>query len=514
MSAAVQSAGPRVLPLPGYRMADVPAELVSYEDEVVMTYVQEFANLTQVPHASRLTQPVTEYLKVWATVHGVACEADAAGNVVMELPASPGRECAPVVAFQAHIDMVPAAAEGVVHDWAKDPLKLVWSKGEVCADGTSLGADNGAGVAFMQTYILYADRFVHGPMRFYYTVDEEIGLLGAHEMDAKYFQGVDDLINVDGGYGEGIVACAGGKYFTFSHAAEWIEPAADSAAFVLEFTGLKGGHSAGVGGGKANGLVAMANALLALSQAGVRFGIAGFEGGNANNAIPRSGKAVIVLNRADVGAAEQVLEGFAKQFRESYEAVEDEYAFTFGVSGAKVDRTLVPGLSEKLVQLMSAVPDGIHTLLATASGTESSSNLGTIAVTGESVSFTCFMRSSSVYQAEQITMINAALAQLTGFALDIPMTMAAWPLKADNRLGEEAAALYREMTGEEFRLSAIHAGVECGELAQKNPAMNILSTGIAGGRNGHTVEEAMNFDKVGASIDFLVRLAARLAGEG
>ena len=506
----MDSVSARVLPLPGYHHVPVPADLISYDSEIVMTYIQEFADLAQVPHASHLTGPITQYLLVWAKARGVACEADEWGNVVMSIPAAPGFENAPVVGFQAHIDMVPATDESVCHDWAKDPLKLIWSKNEVTADGTTLGADNCAGVAFMQTYIDFADRFAHGPMKFFYTVDEEVGLLGAHRMDARFFADGDYLVNVDGGAGGAIISCAGGKYFTFSREAKW--EATDGAAMAIEFAGLQGGHSAGVGGGKANGLVAMANALLTLQQAGIAFGIASFAGGNANNAIPKESKAVICLAKAEFPKATALLEGFAKRFRDSYEAVEKEYTFAFGECAAP-EKVLTQALSAKLVQLMSAVPNNIHTLLATASGTESSSNLGMIDLGGEKVSFTCFMRSSSTYQSEQITMINTALAELTGFTLDIPMTMATWPLKAENRLSDIAAALWKEMNGTEFRLEAIHAGVECGELAEKNPAMCIISTGLSGGSGAHTTAEKLSFDNVEKDIAYLVSLAERLAKE-
>ena len=124
------------------------------------------------------------------------------------------------------------------------------------------------------------------------------------------------------------------------------------------------------------------------------------------------------------------------------------------------------------------------------------------------------MRSSSTYQAEQMTLINLTLAELTGFDVNIPAQFAAWPLKADNKLGDITAALFKEMTGNDFPLHAIHAGLECGEFAAKNEDMYILATGVSGGSAGHTTEETMNFDQVEASVDFLVALAQRLAEEG
>ena len=366
----------------------------------------------------------------------------------------------------------------------------------------------------MLAYMDYADTFVHGPLRFLFTVDEEVGLLGANAMDPKYVADVTYLINVDGGYGSATISCAGGKYFDFTHAAQWGDAPEGAVAYALEFAGLTGGHSAGVGGGKANGLVAMANALLELNQAGIAFNLVSFEGGSATNAIPTGGKAIIAVAEADVDAVTAKLDEFAKLFKESYEAIETAYTFTYGASEDALERALDADLSVKLVQLMSAVPNNIHTLLATTEGTESSSNLGLLVFDDETVGFTCFMRSSSNYQSEQITLINTALAELSGFDLDIPVEMATWPLKADNKLGDIAVALFKEMTGGDFQLHAIHAGVECGEFAVKNEDMYILATGVSGGSDGHTTAETMNFDQVEASVDFLVALAQRLAEEG
>ena len=513
---AAESVSDRVLPLEGYDMVEVPTDVISYDSEVVMNYIQEFANFTQVPRQSGDTDKMTEYLTVWADARGIEYDVEEIGNVIMYLPASEGYEDAPVVAFQGHIDMVPAVDEGVEHDWANDPLDLIWTENSVKADGTSLGADNGSGLAFMLTYMDYADTFEHGPLRFLFTVDEEIGLLGANAMDPKYVEGVSYLINVDGGYGSATISCAGGKYFEFTRDAEWVENPEDTVIYELEFAGLTGGHSAGVGGGKANGLVAMANALVELDQAGIAFNLVSFEGGSATNAIPTGSKAVISVAEDDVEAINAKLDEFAKLFKESYEAIETAYTFTYGVNEdvEPVGEVLDADLSVALVQLMSVVPNNIHTLLATTEGTESSSNLGLLTFTEDTIGFTCFMRSSSTYQSEQITLINTALAELSGFDLDIPVEMATWPLKADNKLGDIAVELFEELTGGEFTLHAIHAGVECGEFAVKNEDMYILATGVSGGSNGHMTSETMNFDQVEESVDFLVALAQRLAEVG
>ena len=500
--------------LNGYKMVEVPTNIISYESDVVMTYIQEFANFTQVPRPSYNTTKMAEYLEAWAEARGIQAETDTYGNVVMNVPATKGYEKAPLVAFQGHIDMVPAVDEGVVHDWDNDPLDLIWTSNSVKADGTSLGADNGSGVAFMLTYMDYKDTFKHGPMRFIFTSDEEVGLLGAHALETKHVADVEYFVNVDGGYGGAIISCAGGKFIEFTQDAEWEAMPADSVLYKMEFSGLKGGHSAAVGGGKANALVKMANAMLAMDQAGVEFNMVSFEGGSANNAIPNKSVATVAVKKADVEKVNATMARFAKLFKDSYEAVETDYTFTYGVAEGKAAKVLSNEVSVAMVQLMSAVPNNIHTLMATTTGTEASSNVGMMIWNDEKVGFSIFPRSSSTYALEQIMMTDQALAELTGFDMNVTVSFATWPMKAENKLGDMAAALFKEMTGEDYALSAIHGGVECGEFAEKNEDMYIISTGVSGGSAGHTTAETMNFDKVEDSVEFLVKLAEKLAVEG
>lgn len=503
-----------VYKLDGYEMVEVPTDVISYDDDVVMTYIQEFANFTQVPRPSYNTVKMAKYLEVWAKARGIQVETDSYGNVVMNVPATKGYEKAPLVAFQGHIDMVPAVDEGVTHDWANDGLDLLWTSNSVKADGTSLGADNGSGVAFMLTYMDYKDEFKHGPLRFIFTTDEEVGLLGAHALETKQVADVEYLINVDGGYGGATISCAGGKFIEFARDAEWEEMSADTVLYTMQFDGLKGGHSAAVGGGKANALVKMANAMLALNQAGVTFQLVDFEGGSANNAIPNKSEATIAVKKADLEKVTETMDRFAKLFKDSYEAVEKDYTFTYGKADGKADKVLNADMSVALVQLMSTIPNNIHTLQPTTTGTESSSNVGVMNFGDEEVAFTIFPRSSSTYALEQMMMADQALAELTGFDMEVQVSFATWPMKAENKLADMASELFFEMTGEEFELAAIHGGVECGEFAEKNEDMYILATGVSGGSNGHTTAETMNFDLVEASVDYLVALAETLAVKG
>lgn len=485
-------------------------EVLAKWPEKVQTYLRYFADITQYPHPSYHEEKLAEYLSDWATELGFENEIDEKGNVIMYKDATPGYEDAPVVILQCHIDMVPAVDEGVEHDFQNDPLTLIWTDNTLTADGTSLGADNGTGIAAVM-YLLTLEDWDHGPLRVIYTVEEEVGLGGAHAVDPAWLEGATYMINVDGGYGGAIISCAGGSYFNFEHEAEWVDVAEGSVGYSLSFRDFKGGHSAGVGGGKANGIVTAADALLYLTLSGIEYQLVSMVGGNALNAIPVSCAVTIVVAEEDVEAVDEALAEWAAVFDSSYSATETEYTFTYGVADEVPELALDADLSAVFAGLITVVPNNIHTLLATASGTESSSNIGAVSVNEETISFTAFMRSSSKYQTLQITQINIMLAAMADFDMTIPTSFASWPLKPGSKLVEICQELYLEMTGNEFRVSAIHAGVECGEFAEKNDDLDIISTGVSGGSAGHTTAETLTFDLIEASLDFLEALITKLA---
>lgn len=501
----------RVIEVPGYYTVDVPADMITIDDEIVQTYIQEFANFTQVPRPTHHAEKMTAYLAAWADAHGLVSESDEVGNIVIWVPATEGYEDAPGVAFQGHIDMVAAVDEGYEHDFLNDPLELIWTENGVHANHTTLGADNGSGVAFMLTYADYADTFVHGPITLVFTVDEEEGMIGAKTLDPHFVADVTYLINVDSGYGGATLSCAGGNYFEMYRAAEWTAVPEGYVAYTLAFDGFKGGHSAGVGSGKANTMVALADAIVTLYQNDIEFYIADIKGGTASNAIPAKATGTIVVKESDLDAVTAVMDFFAKEFIESYSPIEVNGTFVYGVSNTAVEKVLTEEVSIKLVQLMSTIPNNIHTLRAYGgSGTECSSNLGLFWLEEDEVRIMCYMRSSNTYQRRQMELIFRNVAELTGFNFEITGSFGIWPLKENNTLADIASEVFFELTGKEYRLSITHAGLEGGEFQNKNEDMFIICTGLSGGSNGHATTEAMSFVNTKASIDYLVALAERL----
>lgn len=273
--------------------------------------LSEFLELAKVPRPSHHEERVSEYLFQWAKRHGLAVEKDALNEIIIDKPASPGCENVPRVIFQAHMDMVCVCEEGVSYDPLNDPIKVINDGITLTAEGTSLGADDGIGVA-MCLYLLQDDTLRHGPIRAIFTTNEEDGM-DSMAIDPKYLDG-DYLINLDWEtLGSLCNSCAGGDYFNFSHKAEWEKPVAGCKTLTITFSNLLGGHSGvGINKGHANALVTIATLLSMLQQGGVSFRVASFGGGQAKNAIPAFGSASVAIAANDEAKAKTIIEADRK----------------------------------------------------------------------------------------------------------------------------------------------------------------------------------------------------------
>ena len=283
----------------------------------------QFLERAKVPRPAHHEERVSEYLFQWAKRHGLAVEKDALNEIIIDKPASPGCENVPRVIFQAHMDMVCVCEEGVSYDPLNDPIKVINDGITLTAEGTSLGADDGIGVA-MCLYLLQDDTLRHGPIRAIFTTNEEDGM-DSMAIDPRYLDG-DYLINLDWEtLGSLCNSCAGGDYFNFSHKAEWEKPVAGCKTLTITFSNLLGGHSGvGINKGHANALVTIATLLSMLQQGGVSFRVASFGGGQAKNAIPAFGSASVAIAANDEEKARSQVECLKNTYKISKEKVRKE----------------------------------------------------------------------------------------------------------------------------------------------------------------------------------------------
>ena len=417
------------------------------KDKALDIVLSEFLELAKVPRPSHHEERVSEYLFQWAKRHGLAVEKDNMNEIIIDKPASPGCENVPRVIFQAHMDMVCVCEEGVTYDPMNDPIKVINDGVTLTADGTSLGADDGIGVA-MCLYLLQDDTLRHGPIRAIFTTNEEDGM-DSMDIDPKYLDG-DYLVNLDWEtLGSLCNSCAGGDFFNYSHKAEWEKPIVGCKALTISFSGLLGGHSGvGINKGHANALVSIATLLAMLRQGGVSYRVASFSGGQAKNAIPAFGTATIVLSATEEDRAKAIIETFRAEFAEAFGNIESDMVFTTTFGDTAPDRVLTGEVGYGMVGLMTTVPNNVHTMSPFIDGlVESSANLGVVSVDEDMVRFTVFARSSVAYQATQIGVICSALANSFGFTFDSEGHVPGWAVNPSSKLTHIACEAYKHLTG-------------------------------------------------------------------
>ena len=472
--------------------------------------LDEFMKITAIPRPSHHEERIGRYLLDGAAEHGLKAEMDALGSVIIDRPASPGCEGAPRTILQSHMDMVCVAAEGVSFDPVNDPIKVVFDGGTLRAEGTSLGADDGIGIA-LSLYLLSDDSLRHGPLRAVITTNEEDGM-DSVALEPKYLEG-EYLINLDWEtIGSLCNSCAGGDFFNYRRAADWGAVPAGSAGFELSFRGLLGGHSGvGINKGHANAIVSAATALAMLSRAGIGFRIGSFTGGQAKNAIAAQARAVLALDAADAERAAAVLADFEREFRDCFGNVEPGMELRFGPAAAP-ERALSEQTSRAFAGLMCSVPNNVHTMSPFVDGlVESSSNLGVVEVGEADVRFTVFARSSVAYQATQLGLICAALGEAFGFEFESEGHVPGWAVNPNSRLTPLACEVYERLTGEKMIVEPVHAGVECGAFAEKNPGLDMIAIGPTL-LDVHTPNESCNIADVKLTAELLVGMIEAIAG--
>ncbi|MCL1984978.1 MAG: beta-Ala-His dipeptidase [Betaproteobacteria bacterium] len=473
-----------------------------------------FAALAAIPRPSKQEKAASDYLKHWAQAHGLSVIQDASNNVIMEKEASPGCEHAPLTILQAHMDMICVRDEnitGTEYDPAKHPVRLRKNPqtNTLSAEGTSLGADDGIGVAMIQ-YLFQAKKLRHGPLRAIITTDEEAGMSGASNLDAVHLNAVY-LINLDWEvYGSLCNSSADITVYRFRRLLSMRPPRLNSA-YQLVVSGLTGGHSGiNIHMGRANALCMAAHILTTLRRMGVGFELANFEGGTASNAIPARADALVCLDSAQAKRAVSIAEEAVEKFEAAYKEREQNALVKFFpcptpqyiLSGADTDA---------LLDLITATRSGIHSIRHPPGGiVESSSNLGLIRIENrDRATAEIAARSSVQWHSEEMRHSFETLAVLTGFDLDVPSASPAWPMRPDSRLAEYACTAFKELTGRSMTVEPVHAGLECGIFAHKNPKLDMISIGPRID-NAHSTSETLYLDGLPNTLRCIIKTLEKI----
>lgn len=467
-----------------------------------------FLELSRIPRGSKNEAAAARWVLEQARAAGCEVEQDGAGNVLARKRATPGLEAAPIVALQSHVDMVCEKNEGTPHDFARDPIEVRLEGDQVRARGTTLGADDGMGVAAALAVLASKD-VAHGPIEALFTVDEETGLSGAQAVRPGWLR-ARYLLNLDSEQeGELIIGCAGGIDAVATRRLTRAPPAPGKVALRLRVTGLKGGHSGtDIAAGRANALRLLGQLLFALVPAhGLE--LVSAAGGSKRNAIPREASAVVRAAPARRAAIEADVARLAAERRAAHGRLDPGIAFS--VEAAEDGAPMSADDALAFAGLLAAAPHGVEELSPELPGlVQTSTNLG-IAETQPNLAQACFLTRSAVDTSRRalVERIGAACA-IAGFSLELQGGYPGWKPEPGAGLVRIVDAVHAERFGKPMAVRALHAGLECGIIGEKYPGMEMVSFGPTI-TDAHTPDERVSVPSVDTFWRLLVAVLERIA---
>lgn len=470
---------------------------------------ENFYKLTQVPRPSNHEEQAREFMMNWAKENGIHAEMDEAGNILMRKEATPGMENRKGVILQGHLDMVPQKNEDKQHDFTKDPIDAYVDGEWVTADGTTLGADNGIGVATGMAVLLSKD-IPHGPVEVLITATEETGMDGANGIRPNWLKG-DILLNLDSETeGELYVGCAGGVdgEIAFNYQPEAVP--AGSKAFKLSLKGLRGGHSGmdiNTGRGNANKLFFRFIKTIA-GELNVR--LSSMEGGNMRNAIPREAFGVITLPAENAEKFLMAVEEYQKIFMAEIGAKEPNLQLS-------AEETTLPSIvmpeavQANVVNAIVSCPNGAMRMIDSMPDTvETSNNLAIVKVAEGRVEVYMLMRSSVETAKMALAQSVQAVFELAGAEkINFTGEYPGWKPNPDSAIRKEMVEIYEKLYGKKPAIMAIHAGLECGILGSTYPNWDMISFGPTL-QSPHSPDERVNIASVEKYWNFLKAVLAEV----
>jgi len=469
---------------------------------------QWFAQICAIPHPSKHEQALSQHIQAWARDKGLSVLEDKVGNLIIKKPATAGLENRKTVVIQAHLDMVPQKNADKEHDFTKDPIEAYVDGDWVKANGTTLGADNGIGMASALA-ILGSDDIKHGPLEVLLTIDEEAGMTGAFGVEPGMLK-AEILINTDSEQeGEIYMGCAGGVDAEFTVPAQWQAPAGGVTAFTLSLTGLKGGHSGvniHLGRGNANKLLAR---FLADNAMALQLTVAAFNGGSLRNAIPREASVSLTVPAAKLAQLQQAVAGFEALLQFELAAVEPALKLSL-IETTTPAQVLTPAAQSTLINLLNVCPNGVMRMSDEVAGvTETSLNMGVITTKDNSVQVLCLIRSLIDSGRDQVQSMLSSLAQLAGAEVKFSGAYPGWKPNPDSPVMAIVNQTYKDIYHKDPVIMVIHAGLECGLFKKPYPEMDMVSIGPTI-RFPHGPDEMVNIKTVGQYWQLLLAVLERI----
>lgn len=469
---------------------------------------RHFANLNAVPRPSKKEERVIQFMLEFGKKLGLETMQDEIGNVIIKKPATPGLENRKTVLLQSHLDMVHQKNADTTFDFNSQGIDMFVEGDFVKARGTTLGADNGIGVASIMA-ILEASDIPHPPIEALFTIDEETGMTGALGLKGGLLK-ADIMLNLDTEDDRELtIGCAGGVDVTAAGTYQTMAPGNQVKGFKITLKGLTGGHSGmdiHLGRGNANKLM---NRVLFQATEEFNLQLGALDGGSLRNAIPRESVALVAVPEANHGEFKAIMEAQRILLRNEHQTTDPNLALELEEVQAP-EMVLEPGFQQKLLHALYACPNGIYRMDSNIAGlVQTSNNLARVLVKAGTYSVQCLTRSSVDSEKMDLAQAIRSAFELSGAAVDFKGAYPGWTPRPEATIVTLMRELYREMYHEEPHVNACHAGLECGIVGANYPNMEMISFGpnITG---AHSPDEKVQISSVQKYWNFLLETLKRI----
>ena len=476
-------------------------------EKILDGVLAEFEKLAAIPRKSGHEEQVSNFLKNYLQDLGFEVAQDASNNIIAEIPALCGLENSPTTILQAHMDMVCVAAEGYAYNALTDAIKLIRTEDFLEAEGTSLGADDGIGIAEILYIAKNHEKFPHGAIKIIFTTDEEQGMSGAINLDKKYLQGAEFLINCDSeNCDEIIVGSAGSMHIDFTRTINFVAPEEDlKNAFGVKVGGLRGGHSGTeIAANHGNALKITKHFLRLLGEHG-HFQLAKFSGGTASNVIPNQAEAVIVTN-----VEEKILDDCAATLIELWNKHGENLTFEITAT-EKPQKVFSEKDTADFLNLLTLIHSGVYSMNRDIPDlVESSANLAVVDFKEDVLRVNIFPRANAHELLEKFIKLYSTLAKVTDFEIKYSAPSPTWNYNPDSRLTKIMTEIFTTQNNFSPKVQTIHAGLECSYFLEKNSALDAVSIGTTN-ENIHSPKERLHLKTIEPQVKLIVATLEKIS---
>ncbi len=470
------------------------------DEQILNGVLAQFQQLCRYPHPSWGEAPLADYVEKLLRGWGLLPVRDEWNNIMVDVPASPGRENGPMTIVQGHLDMVCAVKPGSKYVPAKSPVVSRVENGWLCSDGnSSLGADNNLGNAVVLW--LMDQNVPHGPVRLLFTVAEEVGLQGAKRVDPTWLAGAQYLINTDGFMlGKAIVSSAGGYREKFTRILE-TTARTKPVALALELSGFPGGHSGyDIHRGRTNPIRLMAQILAGQKK----YELLNLSGGHADNAIPMNCTALVAVDEDAVAEWSRAIQSVSREISDGILRVH--------CVECDLEAVWAQRCRDEVLNVLNGIHIGVYAWRdKEKEQVSASSNLGMVSVVEDQVKFACFIRAARQEDEQALAEQHMETAGKAGFSGSVD-SYPGWPEREENPLADTMAAVWKELTGTDMSIETVHVGLEPSVLGAKNSHMLMVNTG-PDILDPHSLEERAPLDGIPVYARLLAETLNRIGNE-